>query len=195
MAKLTDADMTEWPISRADLDPYYSLVSEWFGFSWDDCETPSFDDPRLQAAPFHVVSRRPFSHPTAEHLTGIRVLLDAPVSKLNTDASGRITSADVSTRSGESLTLFADTFVLAMNTMPATQLLMHSNIANGSGMLGHNLMDHPLVTFGFIEPKQSLPRSILDPLTPTPNENGLWWPKPGRGRSADRGQTQLRAHR
>ncbi len=177
LAKLTEADLADWPIDRADLDPYYDLVSSWFGIGWDHHPLPEFDDPRLQAARFQVVSRRQFSHPTPAHLEGIRVLLDAPVSKLDIDQSGRIRSATVSTSMGETFELEADIFVLAMNTMPATQLLLHSGAATNSGLLGRHLMDHPLVTFGYIEPAADLPREILDPLTPTPIETGLWWPK------------------
>jgi choline dehydrogenase-like flavoprotein len=177
LAKLAEADLAAWPIDSADLDPYYDLVSSWFGIRWDHQPLPDFDDPRLRAARFQVVSRRMFSHPTAAHLEGIRVLLDAPVSKLDIDPSGRIRSATVSTKTGETFQLEVDVFVLAMNTMPATQLLLHSGAANSSGLLGHNLMDHPLVTFGYIEPAKDLPREILDSLTPTPIETGLWWPK------------------
>lgn len=176
LAKMEVADLADWPIEREELDDYYELVSSWFGLSWDH-HLPQFDDPRLRTAAFQVVSRRTFSHPTPEHLEGVRVLLDAPVSKLDADAAGRITGAEVSTSSGETHSLQADTFVLAMNTMPATQLLLHSGLAKESGVLGHYLMDHPLVTFGYIEPAADLPREILDPLTPTPIDNGLWWPK------------------
>lgn len=177
VAKLTDADLERWPISRSDLDPFYDVVSDWFGLDWQRLMLPAFDDPRLRVALFHVVSRRRFSHPTPEHLAGVRVLIEAPVSKLHVDAGGRIAAASISTRSGLELKLQADQFVLAMNTMPATQLLLHSEAANSSGMLGHHLMDHPLVTLGFIEPAADLPREILDPLTPEPIETGLWWPK------------------
>ncbi|MDW3180288.1 MAG: GMC oxidoreductase [Acidimicrobiia bacterium] len=177
LAKLTEADLADWPIERSDLDPYYDLVSSWFGIRWDQYPLPEFDDSRLRAARFQVVSRRLFSHPTAEHLEGIRVLLDAPVNKLESDATGRIRRATVTTMSGEAFVLEADVFVLAMNTMPATQLLLHSAVANESGLLGRHLMDHPLVTFGYVEPAKDLPRSILDPLTPTPIDTGLWWPK------------------
>lgn len=176
LAKMEAADLADWPIDPDALSAYYDLVSSWFGISWDH-GLPEFDDPRLQTAAFQVVSRRIFSHPTPEHLEGVRVLLDAPVSRLDADASGRIIGAEVATRTGETHSLQADTFVLAMNTMPATQLLLHSGLATGSGVLGHHLMDHPLVTLGYIEPAVDLPREILDPLTPTPIESGLWWPK------------------
>lgn len=177
LAKLSDADLEAWPISRADLDPYYDVVSEWFGIDWDSHELPTFDDERLNMAPFHVTSRRAFSDPTPEHLAGIRVLLDAPVSKLEIDSGGRVSGAVVSTTSGEDRMITADQFVLTMNTMPATQLLMHSGAAQGSGVLGHFLMDHPLITFGFIEPSSDLPRAMLEKLTPQVIDSGLWWPK------------------
>ncbi len=177
LARLVDADLADWPISRTELDPYYDVVSDWFGIDWAAHKTPQFEDERLQTAPFHVTSRRPFSHPSPGHLAGVRVLLDAPVSKLNVDKGGIISSVEVSTQAGESYELHASTFVLAMNTMPTTQLLMHSDAAKSSGMLGHHLMDHPLVTFGYIEPSPDLPRDMLDALTPTPIESGLFWPK------------------
>lgn len=177
LTKIQPADLANWPIEPEALDEYYDLVSSWLGISWDLFDLPEFNDPRLQAAAFQVVSRRMFSHPTAEHLAGVRVLLDAPVSRLDVDPSGRIVSAEVSTSRGETHVLEADTFVLAMNSMPATQLLLQSGLARGSGVLGHYLMDHPLVTLGYIEPAKDLPREILDPLTPMPIDAGLWWPK------------------
>lgn len=177
LAKLQPADLERWPIDAAELDPYYDHASALFDIRWDTCDNPEFDDLRLNTAPFQVVSRRRFSHPSQTDLSGVRVLIDAPVSKLNVDATGTIRSAEVSTASGESFELSANVFVLATNTMPATQLLLHSGAANSSGTLGHHLMDHPLLTLGFIEPSPDLPRTILDPLTPAPHEQGLWWPK------------------
>lgn len=177
LARLQEADFTDWPIDRADLDPYYDMVSTTFGIDWNSEGLPQFDDPRLQMGAFHVVSRSAYSHPSAEHLGEIRVLIDAPVSRLEIESTGRISAAFVSTTNGQTLRLEADHFVLAMNTMPATQLLMHSNAANSSGMLGHHLMDHPLLTLGYIEPAEDLPRNMLDALTPTPTAGGLSWPK------------------
>jgi len=176
LTRLTDADLTKWPISMNELDPYYDIVSDWFGIDWSS-PVPQFDDARLNAAPFHVVSRSAFSDPTPDHLAGIRVLLEAPVARLSIGKTGQISAAHVTTSSGRELKLEADRFVLAMNTMPATQLLMHSDAANSSGMLGHFLMDHPLVTFGFIEPSPDLPREMLAQLTPNPIDTGLFWPK------------------
>lgn len=177
VARLQDVDMADWPISRSHLDPYYDLVSSWFDLSWEEHDNPTFTDPRLRSAPFHVVSREQFSNPTAEHLGNIRVLLDAPVAHLATDATGNVTEAIVLSKDGPARRIQGDTFVLAMNTMPATQLLMNSGLANSSGALGHYLMDHPLVTLGYIEPDPALPRDLLDSLTPQPTETGLFWPK------------------
>lgn len=177
LAKLTEADFGGWPIERADLDPYYDIVSDWFGINWDTEPTPVFADPRLHAAPFHITSRRSFSHPTPEHLAEIRVLLDAPVVRLETDATGRVRAALVETQNGLQHRVEGTTFVLAMNTMPATQLLLHSKAANSSGLLGHHLMDHPLITLGYIEPETDLPRDLLTSLTPKEIPSGLWWPK------------------
>ena len=177
LAKLEDSDLTDWPLSRAELDPYYDMVSEWFNLDWSKYDVPEFDDPRLSALPFHVVSRERFSNPTRDHLGAIRVLLEAPVARLEFEATGKITSAVVRQRSGEVLRVEGDIFVLAMNTMPATQLLLNSGAANSSGALGRYLMDHPLVTLGFIEPDAALPRDMLDSLTPKPTSSGLHWPK------------------
>ena len=177
LAKLEEADLADWPISRADLDPYYDEVSAWFDLDWTAQKTPEFDDPDLKASPFHVVSRERFSHPTQAHLGSVRVVLEAPVSRLEQAPGGKITAAVVRMRNGAVRRVRGDNFVLAMNTMPATQLLMSSRLANSSGVLGRYLMDHPLVTFGYIEPSESLPQSILDQLTPQPTSTGLFWPK------------------
>ena len=177
LAKLEDADLADWPISRTDLDPYYDVVSTWFGVDWEGHRTPEFGDPRLHAAPFHVASRELFSNPTSDHLGEVRVVLEAPVARLEHAPNGRITAAVVRLRNGMIRRVRGDSFVLAMNTMPATQLLLASRAAMGSGTLGHYLMDHPLVTFGFIEPSESLPQAMLDQLTPQPTPTGLFWPK------------------
>ncbi len=177
IAKLEEEDLADWPLRRSDLDPYYDIVSAWFDLDWRDHLDPRFDDHRLHAVPFHVVSRARFSNPTPEHLGSARVLLDAPVSRLEFSASGRITAAVVRLANGVTRRVSGDHFVLAMNTMPATQLLMNSEAAKGSGVLGHYLMDHPLVTFGYIEPDPTLPHDLLDKLTPKPTGTGLFWPK------------------
>lgn len=177
VTRLEDADMADWPISRSHLDPYYDLVSSWFDIRWDEYANPTFTDPRLRSAPFHVVSREQFSNPTTEHLGKVRVLLDAPVAHLARNSSGTITEAVVLFKDQPARRIKGDNFVLAMNTMPATQLLMNSGAANSSGALGHYLMDHPLITFGYIEPDKALPRDLLDSLTPQPTPTGLFWPK------------------
>lgn len=177
IAKLEESDLTDWPISRADLDPYYDIVGSWFDVDWSDHQAPSFDDERLSSASFHVVSRERFSKPTEEHLGRIRVLLEAPVARLEFAATGEIKAAVVRLQNGEVRRVHGDSFVLAMNTMPATQLLMNSGAANGSGALGRYMMDHPLITFGYIEPASSLPRDMLNKLTPQPTSSGLFWPK------------------
>lgn len=177
LTRLVDADFANWPFDASTLAPYYRDVSSWFGIDWDDRQRPEFHDTRLQAEPFHVVSRRGFSHPTPESLGDVRVLLNAPVSRLIIESTGRIASAVVVTTAGRTMRVEADRFVLAMNSMPATQLLLHSRAAMATGMLGHFLMDHPLTTLGFIEPADSLPREILDPLTPDTTATGLYWPK------------------
>jgi choline dehydrogenase-like flavoprotein len=177
LTRLVEADFAAWPFDVDELAPYYREISDWFGIDWEERPTPRFADPRLQAEPFHVVSRRRFSHPTPRQLGDVRVLLDAPVSRLIVESTGRIASALVATTKGRTMRVEADRFVLAMNSMPATQLLLHSRAAMATGMLGHFLMDHPLTTLGYIEPSADLPREILESLTPAPTDTGLYWPK------------------
>lgn len=85
----------------------------------------------------------------AERL-GVRVLENCRVDRLNTDSRGQIQSATFSRPDGTSGTARGKLFVIAANGIETPRLLLMSaseqypqGLANSSGQVGRNYMDHP----------------------------------------------------
>ncbi|MDQ3385138.1 MAG: GMC family oxidoreductase, partial [Actinomycetota bacterium] len=116
------------------------------------------DAPGLRSAPFHVADRRMFSEPRLEGVPHLQVVLEAPVHTLEVGADGMVRRAHVRTVDGAELVVAADAFVLAAGTASTCRLLLGSEgagpggLANSSGLVGRGLMDHPLVTAGWLTP-------------------------------------------
>jgi choline dehydrogenase-like flavoprotein len=150
-----------WPITLADLEPYYALAQETL-------ELGAFDyDPAGRAQgrallPFSPVAENRYyqlSPPTrmgeryrseldaAEYLT-VYTYANATNLVLN-GARTRIGAVDVKTLSGKSLRVQAGMFVLAMGGLENARLLLASNtqlsagVANGNDVVGRYLMEHP----------------------------------------------------
>ncbi len=82
---------------------------------------------------------------------GARLFDSAVVVGLDTDPDGAITEATVRRAQGGAFTLRAKVFVLAAHGIESPRLLLNSanlgfpkGLANGSGQVGRNLMDHPV---------------------------------------------------
>ena len=124
------------PIGRSnhhDLDAVLRPgASEWFDMTWDRIRAPATSTTLdCKTAAFQVVSRRTFSHPSPVASPPASASSStAPVSRLD---CRRERPGDQRTRcrptAAKPIRLEADTFVLATNTMPATQLLMNSGLA------------------------------------------------------------------
>ena len=112
----------------------------------------------LRSAPFHIADRRVFSEPDLEAVPNLDVVLEAPVHALAVGSDGRVRRALVRTVGGDGLVVQAEAFVLAMGTASTCRLLLGSTgagpagLANSSGLVGRGLMDHPLVTAGWLTP-------------------------------------------
>ena len=85
----------------------------------------------------------------AERL-GVRVLENCRVERLHSDAAGRIRSASFARPDGSTGTARGALFVLAANGIETPRLLLMSateqypdGLANASGQVGRNFMDHP----------------------------------------------------
>ncbi|TIQ83079.1 MAG: GMC family oxidoreductase, partial [Mesorhizobium sp.] len=90
----------------------------------------------------------PLVHLRRALLNGAELLVGAVVSKLDASSDGRITTAWFEDSDGSTGSLQARVFVLAANGIETPKLLMQSNhqsaagLANESGLVGCNLMDH-----------------------------------------------------
>ncbi len=87
--------------------------------------------------------------PTLAQHDNVRLLTNAYVSKLATDASGKTVNAVHVTREGREEIYSADTVVVACGALSSALLLLRSandmhpdGLANGSGQLGRNYMRH-----------------------------------------------------
>ncbi|GAB7127758.1 GMC family oxidoreductase [Silvimonas sp. JCM 19000] len=190
----------DWPISYADLEPYYHQAEIELGVSGPndgtDLGSPrsapypmpalplSWNDQRfhdvLTADGFKVVSEpvarnsRPYDErpsccgnnncmpicPIAAMYSGIihvdkaeragaRLLANAVVYKIEVGAANRIVAVHYKDPSGVSHRISGRYFVLAANGIETPKLLLMSTdhraegVANSSGQVGRNLMDHP----------------------------------------------------
>jgi len=87
---------------------------------------------------------------------GVTLIPEAVVYQLEHDAKGRITAANFYDYKKSSYRITAKTFVLAANAIETPKLLLMSassafpdGLANSSGMVGRNLMDHPAIKVSF----------------------------------------------
>ncbi|WP_018099380.1 GMC family oxidoreductase [Sinorhizobium meliloti] len=91
----------------------------------------------------------PLVHLRRALLSGADLLEQSVVTGLQTAADGSITAANLKRPDGSIDTIGARTFVLAANGIETPKLLLQSNqshdagLANESGLVGRNLMDHP----------------------------------------------------
>ncbi|MDR5831891.1 GMC family oxidoreductase [Caballeronia sp. LP006] len=86
----------------------------------------------------------------AAEASGVKLLPNAVVYKIEHDASGKIVAVHYYTPEKASVRVTAKTFILAANGVESPRLLLMSasdkfknGLANSSGTLGQNLMDHP----------------------------------------------------
>lgn len=165
-----------WPISRADLDPYYARAHEVcdlgpydYGDAGDSSAWPGVTDPgpRLvneQDIELKLVQR---SKPTRwarkyagllERSDGPRVILHANAYQLVSDPTGRrVEELDVRSLSGNRFHVSARRFVLATGGVENARLLLLSDgfteggLGNARGRVGRFFMDHPGATpFGVV---------------------------------------------
>jgi choline dehydrogenase-like flavoprotein len=97
----------------------------------------------------------------AEH-SNVTLLTNAYVSRLNTDASGRLVDTIHVTRAGQGELYSADIVVVACGALSSALLLFRSandahpnGLANGSGQLGRNYMRHNMSVLMAIMPERN----------------------------------------
>ena len=172
-AKSRDGFGDDWPISHADLDPYYSRVEEIFQVSgvregWPqlpdgnfipdpDMWAGSLDRIKASAAKLNIgVTRQRRANgrdglassvnlllPDAEKTGRLTSIANAVVREISVDKNTGLPDGChfVDRLSRREMSVKAKIVVLAAGTLESTRLLLNSNLANSSGVLGHYLMD------------------------------------------------------
>ncbi|HNP28804.1 MAG TPA: GMC family oxidoreductase [Nitrospirales bacterium] len=160
-----------WPISRADLDPFYRRalpICELGPYvfdrrAWDTfgVEPPLFNPAKIQSH-FWQNSRGPtrFGQVYREKLQNsenITVFLNANVTNIQTDKSGEnVTHLDVAALNGNRGRIRARFFVLACGGMENPRLLLISNtvhpngLGNSHDLVGRFFMDHASAMCGMV---------------------------------------------
>lgn len=80
---------------------------------------------------------------------GAELRSDATVDKLKADGKGRITEVSYLSPKGDRTTLKAKVIVLAAHAYETPKLLLMNELANSSGMVGRNVMFHPVLNMDF----------------------------------------------
>ena len=158
-----------WPITRADLAPYYpqaAAVVQIPPFSDEEDERRGQEDTPVVEPGLLVTKRLYTSPPTRfgseyrdELVTADRVdvLLHANVTEIVLDESGsRVVAVRAATLTGRRFSIVARTFVLAAGAVENARLLLvsdavHKNgLGNQAGAVGRFFMEHPECLVGYI---------------------------------------------
>lgn len=159
-----------WPITRADLDPYYERAHPYLGLGpfdysverWSRAHTPLPVASPVRTAVFQLVQtlgmRRFLPELTRDE--NLRVFLYAPAVELceDADGSGRVEQVVVRGLDGRGFTVRAKTFVLAGGGLENPRLLLLSNrrrpagLGNAHDLVGRFFMEHLWVRSGTLLP-------------------------------------------
>ena len=150
-----------WPISRNDLDPYYTRAGDILGIpgssllhaprhtrpgflSADRIELKSF---QWAGKPFHAGD---YLKAAARKTETLRVLMNAPVIRLaERDNAGSVEAAEIALPNGETARVQAKHFVIAAGGIQTPRLLLNSTsvrpagIGGDHGVVGRYLSTHP----------------------------------------------------
>jgi choline dehydrogenase-like flavoprotein len=152
-----------WPISQADLQPYYALAKRQLQISPAEYETAlwdsfgldrlAFDPARLNPIHSVYIPRRDLGRRYAAELTAapnIRVLLGATATELQTDAYGTtMAGARLQSLDGRHGRISARRVVLCGGAIENARLLLLSDracpggLGNQHGLVGRFLQEHP----------------------------------------------------
>ena len=160
-----------WPISKADLDPYYlkalpvcQIGPDTFDarawMNWG-IEPPSFNPEKIQSHFWQNSPPTNFGQVYREELKSaenITVLLHANVTHIRTDDSGEtVTHVDIGALNGKRGQVLAKVFILACGGIENPRLLLISNhvhpegLGNKYDLVGRFFMDHPTAVCGRAE--------------------------------------------
>jgi choline dehydrogenase-like flavoprotein len=162
-----------WPISRADLDPYYVLAAQLLGLPEVQrdfgADTPGFGDrPRLSSKDETAVEAVLWRRVPDEHLRMgqwrrgeveasqlVHCVLNTTIAEIHTDASKeRVASLEGRTFDNKTLHFKARNYVLCTGAVENARLLLASNsvvpqgLGNTHDLVGRFFMDHPANILG-----------------------------------------------
>ncbi|MFZ0269980.1 GMC oxidoreductase [Caulobacter sp.] len=153
-----------WPITRADLDPFYSKAAALCGLHdnftaeyWaqvlqaDVPNLPGFEVAMYQFMPNTNFATRTFEGQSTIGDSACDVILNASLLEID-KAGGRVTGLRVASmdntnpipRKATEFTVKADVYVLACGSVENARLLLLSDVGNESGHVGKTFMCHPL---------------------------------------------------
>jgi choline dehydrogenase-like flavoprotein len=154
-----------WPFQRRELDPYYGPASGLVEVGVPAFENPTYWEAKTgEAIPPPATGRLltrffQFSPPTRfgeryrrdlEEMRGLRLLLNANVTRIGAIGEGRAVDAlDLRTLGGRALRVRARCYVLAAGGLENPRLMLASNdvvkpgLGNECGLVGRFFMEHP----------------------------------------------------
>ncbi len=170
-----------WPITKADLDPYYerahvvgkSARYDYRPESWADNKAKPlpFAGGKLGNHMFHFGLRDVFIEDYRRDLEqshNVTLYVNATVVELQTDACGQqVTQARIKHFDGREQLFRGRRFILAVGGLETPRLLLLSNgvhkngLGNQHDVVGRFLMDHPVIRSGYFVPQD---KAILNQL-------------------------------
>ncbi len=170
--KRDEVPYSGWPITKADLDPYYDRAQSvcqigpyaYDAESWADPQSPpyQFASGNLQTKMFQCGPRDVFLEDYQERFRNsdnITTYLYATAVELETDALGQtVNRVRVATLEGNQFHIAAKYFVVAKGGLESARLLLLSNqvqeqgLGNQHDLVGRFFMDHQMVRAGLLFP-------------------------------------------
>jgi len=168
-----------WPITRADLDPYYERAHQVgktgpYNYSTSEWEEPHakeirFKDNRVTTQIFQFGPRTVFTKDYRQELEqsqNVTLMVYATALELETDDLAKtVTGVRVGSLGGNEFRITANVVILAQGGLETARLLLLSNstqscgLGNGNDLVGRFLMDHPVIRPGVLIPNN---RQIMD---------------------------------
>jgi choline dehydrogenase-like flavoprotein len=164
-----------WPISRADLDPYYPRAAEVVGLNvaerdldvWRAASpfpTMPFDEERIVTVVAQIVKSRerrfaPRYRSELESAANINVVLHANATEIETNgAGGAVDRIHAATLAGGRFTVTAGAYIVATGGIENARLLLASDrvrpngVGNDHDLVGRFFLEHPRFDAGMILP-------------------------------------------
>ena len=186
-------DTSGWPLTLADLDPWYTQAERWFGLSGRGYDRTRWDEhPRLSPLPWSpenllddFTEYTPTPHLGSHHRQRLErsslvtVLQNATVAAVLVE-DDRATGVEVRTLDGRVERLTGADVVLAAGAIENARILMLSDprgvgLGTGREHTGRYLQDHPVVTTLKIEPTD--PTWLQDRASHLHRGHQRLWPK------------------